>query len=117
MAYIIIQSYTPILLTSLHLEAKAHTVELISTVGYRPLMDKKPSHTVRAVQETIMVEKIVSTLWVFVLVATYTVAATLLCVQSINQGSLLGTVFFAFIAVFSGYMSVALPVLHWQTYK
>lgn len=64
-----------------------------------------------------MLEKIVSTLWVLVLVATYTVAATLLCVQSAQQGSLFGTILFAFIAVFSGYMTIALPVLHWQTYK
>lgn len=64
-----------------------------------------------------MVEKIVSTLWVFILVATYTVAATLLCVQSINQGSLMGTILFGFIAVFSGYATIWLPVLHWQTHK
>lgn len=64
-----------------------------------------------------MVEKIVSTLWVFVLVATYGVAATLLCMQSIHQGSEFGTILFGFIAVFSGYTSISLPVLHWQTYK
>lgn len=64
-----------------------------------------------------MVEKIVSTIWVFVLVAAYAVVTALLCIQSAQHGSEFGTILFGFIAVFSGYMTVALPVLHWQTYK
>ena len=78
---------------------------------------KKSPHTVETVEETIMVKKVVSTAIVAVLVAAYTALSFMLCVQSIENGSLLGTVLFAFLATFGGYMSVALPVLHWQTYK
>ena len=78
---------------------------------------KKSSHTVETVEETIMVKKVVSTAIVAVLVAAYTALSFMLCVQSIENASLLGTVLFAFLATFGGYMSVALPVLHWQTYK
>ena len=64
-----------------------------------------------------MVKKVVSTAIVAALVAAYTALSFMLCVQSIESGSLLGTVIFMFLATFGGYMSVALPVLHWQTYK
>lgn len=64
-----------------------------------------------------MVKKVVSTAIVAVLVAAYTALSFMLCVQSIASGSLLGTVFFTFLAAFGGYMSIALPVLHWQTYE
>lgn len=64
-----------------------------------------------------MVKKVVSTAILAVLVVAYATLSFMLCVQSIECGSLLGTVFFTFLAAFGGYMSVALPVLHWQTYK
>lgn len=64
-----------------------------------------------------MVKKIVSTAILAVLVAAYAALSFVLCVQSVECGSLVGTVFFAFLATFGGYMSVALPALHWQTYK
>ena len=64
-----------------------------------------------------MLKKIVSTAILAVLVAAYATLAFVLCVQSIEHGSLVGTVFFTFMAAFGGYMTVALPVLHWQTYK
>lgn len=64
-----------------------------------------------------MVKKVVSTAIVAVLVAAYAALAFVLCVQSIENHSLVGTVFFAFLATFGGYMAVALPALHWQTYE
>ena len=64
-----------------------------------------------------MLKKIVSTAILAVLMAAYAVIAAKLCVQSVEYGSLVGTVFFAFLATFSGYMSAVLPVLHWQTYE
>lgn len=64
-----------------------------------------------------MLKKIVSTAILAVLVAAYAAISFILCVQSVEYGSLVGTVFFTFLATFGGYMSVALPVLHWQTYK
>ena len=62
-------------------------------------------------------KKVVSTAILAVLMAAYAVLSFVLCVQSIENGSLLGTVLFAFLAAFGGYMTIALPVLHWQTYK
>lgn len=64
-----------------------------------------------------MVKKVVSTAILAVLVAAYAALSFVLCVQSIENHSLVGTVFFTFLATFGGYMSVALPVLHWQTYE
>ncbi len=64
-----------------------------------------------------MLKKIISTTVLAVLVAAYAAIAATLWMQSVQHGSLAGAVFFGFLATFGSYMTVALPALHWQTYK
>lgn len=64
-----------------------------------------------------MLKKVISTAILAVLVAAYAAIAATLWMQSVQHGSLAGAVFFGFLATFGSYMTVALPALHWQTYK
>ena len=64
-----------------------------------------------------MLKKVISTAILAVLVAAYAAIAATLWMQSVECGSLAGAVFFGFLATFGSYMTVALPALHWQTYK